>query len=55
VSKRGDDATAVELVPLDQFKAFVRRVVSVPKTAIDEELQRSQQRRKRATKRRRQG
>jgi hypothetical protein len=47
--KRGDDAASTELVSLEKFKDFVRRVVSVPKKEIDRRL--AEQRKHRAAKR----
>jgi hypothetical protein len=43
--KRGDDAASTELVSVEKFKDFVRRVVSVPKKEIDRRL--AEQRRQR--------
>lgn len=44
-SKRRGDAAGVELIPMDQFKEFVRRVVSVPKKEIDRARERVRKRR----------
>jgi len=41
--KRGD-ATSTKLVPMDQFKDFVRRVVSVPKKEIARALSKHKRR-----------
>ena len=51
--KRGDDATTTELVPMEQFKEFVRRVVSVPKKEIARKL--DERRRRKQRQRRPQG
>jgi len=49
VTKRRGDAATTELVPVEQFKEFVRRVVSVPKKEVDRKL--AEQRRNRQAKR----
>ena len=43
--KRGD-AASTELVPIEQFKAFVRSIVSVPKKEIDEKREAARQRKR---------
>jgi len=45
VVPRGSKAESVELVSMDKFKAFVRRIVSVPKKEIDRRIS-EQKRRK---------
>jgi len=45
--KRGDDATSTELIPIEKFKDFVRRVVAVPKKEIDRRLEEQRARRQR--------
>jgi hypothetical protein len=47
--KRGDDAASTELVDVEDFKNFLRRIVAVPKAAIDRRL--AEERRRRAAKR----
>jgi hypothetical protein len=44
--KQGDDATSTELVPEEQFKDFVRRIISVPKKEIDRKLEAQRRHRK---------
>jgi hypothetical protein len=48
--KQGEDATRTKLVPLEQFKAFVRRVVAVPKEEVERRLAAERRRRAAAKK-----
>jgi len=44
--KRGDDAASTELVSVEKFKDFVRRIVAVPKKEIERRLAEERQRRR---------